>query len=245
MRQRQVDHVAPVPETSHSQLVSALRYCHEPADFSELAKLAAEGAQFMIFTAVSDTSRAAAHFLKIANAGHPMGVSKETIALNDLLARAQELKDRVKRIASCLSRMFTFERSKRDQTLVSAPRWLQRALRDMRAPEYSHKRGLHIHVANAWNWMRHCHIRALELQILSSVRLGMAWRSLEVKLREIESVVDDLNATIVYFLTCDEGGEFNTSDKIEDVRGVKCFFLLEYWQQPRCRSSSSIGAVLM
>ena len=50
--------------------------------------------------------------------------------------------------------------------------------------------------------------------------------SLEMKLRDIESVADNMNATIVYFLTCDDNGEFSTSEKVEDVRGVKCFFLL-------------------
>ena len=49
-----------------------------------------------------------------------------------------------------------------------------------------------------------------------------------MKLWDIESLVDEVHSTIVYFLTCDEDGEFNTSDKIEDVRGVRCFFLVRY-----------------
>ena len=45
-------------------MVSALHYCHESARFPELTKFAAEPAQFMVFTATSDTTRMAAEFLK-------------------------------------------------------------------------------------------------------------------------------------------------------------------------------------
>ena len=153
-----------------SELVSALRYCHEPVELSGLMRAAAEPSLLIIFTAISDTSRTAADFLNIATKRNAMNLSEEVTALKDVLVRAQELEDRVKQIASCLPHIFTFECSKRVQTLANAPRWLQRALRDRRGPETSHKKYLHINVANAWNWMRYCHIRALELQVLISRR---------------------------------------------------------------------------
>ena len=208
------------------QLVSALRYCHAPASFPELARLAAQPAQFMIFTAISDTSKTAADFLNIVNAKGNTDAVGKAIALNALLIKTQELEERVGLIVSCLPSMFTFERAKREETLVSAPQWLQRAIRDTRAPGCFHKKYLHINVANSWNWLRHCQIRLLELQILISTRLYESWQPIHLKMKQLEAVADELNSTIVYFLTCDEYGEFNTSDKIEDVRGVKCFFLL-------------------
>ena len=182
--------------------------------------------QSIIFTTVFETSKILAEFLDIVNTESSIELSDDTTALESLLIRAQELEDRLKLLKSSLPPSFAFERSQRDETLVSAPRWLQRGLRDRRAPEYSHKKYAHINVANASNWMRHCHIRLLQLQILIFLRLRMDWQPLKTKLWEIESVVDDINATIVYFLTSDEDGEFNTSDRLEDVRGVRCFFLL-------------------
>lgn len=208
------------------KLVGTLRYCSHPMDFQEILTVAHEPVMFMIFSAMSDTSRILADYRDIIIRGEGTVLDDDLLVLHDLLARSEELQERIKMVLACLPPFFSFERAKRNEALVSAPPWLQRVLRDKRCPEYSHKKYKTLNTANCWNWLRHSQIRLLQVQILTLTQLGVDGQPVKLKLWDIESLIDDLMSTVAYFLTTDSMGDFSSSTKIEDVRGIRYYFLM-------------------
>jgi hypothetical protein len=195
-------------------------------DFRDILQFAHEPALFMVFSSISDTSRVVADYRDLIVRGKGTILDKDLLLLPDLLARSEEVQERIKTVFSCLPPLFSFERAKRDETLVSAPPWLQHVLRDKRCPEYSHKKYQNLHTANIWNWMRNSQIRLLQVQILILTQLGVNGQPIKLRLWEIESLIEDLVSTVAYFLTADASGDFSSSTRLEDVRAVRYYFLM-------------------
>jgi hypothetical protein len=195
-------------------------------DFRDILQFAHEPALSMVFSSISDTSRVLAEYRDLVVRGKGRILDDDLLLLDDLLARSEEVQERIHMVLSCLPPFFSFERAKRDETLVSAPPWLQHVLRDKRCPEFSHKRYRNLNSANIWNWLRNAQIRLLQVQILILTHLGVDGQPIKLKLWEIESLIDDLVSTVAFFLTADASGDFSSSIRIEDVRGVRYFFLM-------------------
>ena len=180
--------------------------------------------QFILFSTLYDTSQTVAEFLEVV--AQDRSPKDDTSDLQDILAKSQQLYNRIQTLMPILPPVFAYEKVKRFETAISIPEWLQHTVKGRHGPTCFHRSYFNINIANCWNWMRQCLVRILELQYVVSSRLGVQSDFQEIRLLDIESLADEMNSTILYFLVGDDDGELSYKTKIEDVRGIRGFFLM-------------------